>query len=129
MTEEETVNENPVPTEDEDAELLSKLKPQPTEEELEAERLRIQQEKEYRQIQFKSYLEEKGLMKHLTTILVHFYENSDKDHPIEYIQQYFSTMNGVDINQVLKENAEIQQKIEEAKKKVADLQAQMAETQ
>lgn len=117
------------PPEDDEQEILNSLKPQPTEEEIEAERQKRKQEREFRQIEFKNYLEEKGLMKHLTTILVHFYENSDRQNPMDYIQNYFSTMNGTDIKQVLAENEDITQKIEEAKKKLADLEAQLAEPQ
>lgn len=80
-----------------------------------------------REAQFKQYLETKGLNKVLTEVLITFYEQTDHPNdPIEYVKDYFSKLGGVDINEINFENNELQKQIEERKKKLEELNVEIA---
>ena len=105
--------------------LIEKMKPPPTEEEIAAEEEKKKKEEKSKEDDFRKYLEEKGLMKLLTEYLVYFYEEVDKPEPVEYIRKRLSTMDGVDIEEVQKENEDLKKKIEEAKAKIEELSKQL----
>lgn len=91
----------------------------------ETKRIREEQAKNakiLKKAEFRNYLDEKGLMKILTEILMIFYEETDRPSPPEdFIRDYFSKLNGVDIKIVNKENEELQEQIEAAKAKLYEL--------
>ena len=105
--------------------LIEKMKPPPTEEEIAAEEEKKKREEKLKEEKFRKYLESKGLMNLLTEYLVYFYEEVDKPDPTEYIRKRLSTIGGVDIEEVQKENEELKKKIEEAKAKIEELSKQL----
>ena len=113
-------------TDDTDQTFLDQLRPPPTQEELMIQKEEKRLQDLQRQNQFKSYLSQYGLSHILTDILTDFYESyHPMEHPIEYIQHKLSTLDGNDINVINKENEELKIKIEDAKKKLQELEEQL----
>lgn len=78
--------------------------------------------------EYKKYLEEKGLMDLLTKLLAGLYETSDKPEDAEaYVRQFFSTLEGVDINVINQENKALAEKIAELNAKAEELEKELEE--
>lgn len=81
-----------------------------------------------RQEQFQQYLIESKLMDCLTKILMEWYETNDKPSNIEeYLKDYFSKIDGYDINQINDENQKLQERILLLKDKLAEVQKELEE--
>ena len=77
--------------------------------------------KKARQEEFQQYLHNTGLMDCLTKILMIWYESNERpENPEEYLQDYFSKIDGHDINKIKEEN-------EKLKERIAILESKMAE--
>lgn len=80
--------------------------------------------------EYKKHLEAKGLMDLLTKLLAGLYESSDKPDDAEaYIRQFFSTLEGVDINVITQENKALAEKLAELNAKADELEKELEETE
>ena len=63
---------------------------------------------------FKQYLENSGLMDHLSNIIVKMYEANEKPtDPLKEIRAYFSKLDGVDIDELRATNQKLRETLDE----------------
>ena len=82
--------------------------------------------------EFRKYLESSGLMETLTKMLAELYESNARpngDASIAYCRDYFSKIDGVDINVVRAENEHLQERLNDLNNEIERLTKQIEGTE
>ena len=84
--------------------------------------------KKAKQEEFQQYLTNTGLMDCLTKILMIWYESNERpENPEEYLQDYFSKIDGHDINKIKAENEKLKERISILESKLAEIEKSLEE--
>ena len=82
-----------------------------------------------RRQEFRKYLEDTKLSDVLTKILTIFYDSTDRptneEETIAFLRDYFSKIDGIDINAVRAENKQLEERLTMLKSKLAELQKEL----
>jgi hypothetical protein len=72
---------------------------------------------------FRKYLDDGGVLDSLTRVLVALYEEPENpEDALDYIKQFLGSPQGVDVESLQRENAELEQQAQVLRARVAELQ-------
>jgi hypothetical protein len=72
---------------------------------------------------FRKYLDDGGVLDSLTRVLVALYEEPESpEDALEYIKQFLGSPQGIDVESLQSENAELEQQVEVLRARLAELQ-------
>lgn len=79
---------------------------------------------------FRKHLEDTGLMETLTKMLMELYESNFKpENSWDFCRDFFSKIDGIDINDVKAENEQLQARIQELSQQIEAMQNPPQETE